>query len=176
MTEPGQSKRTHSPRPRGVPGWGTTLVLLAALGLLIVGLGEPAIRVHTFPFITREHSIYSGIMAFFDNGHTALGVFLLAVSVIFPIVKIVAGLLIVSNFTPGHVLTNGLLALLSALARWSMTDVFVLAVMILILDGRILTSADLKDGAYYFTAGILLSMAATYSLMARARRMTPRRT
>lgn len=175
MTTPDTPKR-RAAKPRGAPGWGTNLVLLAALGLLIVGLGEPAIRVQTFPFITREHSIYSGIMAFFDNGHTALGVFLLAVSVIFPIVKIVLGLLIVGAFTPGHILTNGLLALLSALARWSMTDVFVLAVMVLILDGRILTSADLKDGAYYFTAGVLLSMAATYSLMARARRLTPPRT
>lgn len=163
----------ETPRPAASrPGWGTSLLLLASLGLVIAGIFMPALSVNTFYFWTQKHSIWSGTMTFFDTGQPLLGTGLFLVSITFPIVKIVLALLLVVSFAPGHVLTNGMLGLLAILSRWSMTDVFILAVVVLVLDGRVITEADLLDGAYYFAAGILLSTAVVYSMLMRARRLT----
>lgn len=155
----------------GRPGWGTSFLLIISLGLVLAGIFLPAIRVDSWWFWTREHSIWSGTMTFYEDGREALGTALLLVSIAFPLLKIVVALLLVTAFAPGHLLTNGLLALLAILSRWSMTDVFILAVAVLVLDGRLITAADLRDGAWYFAAGVLLSTAVVYSMLARARRL-----
>ncbi|MFP3944730.1 MAG: paraquat-inducible protein A [Alphaproteobacteria bacterium] len=158
------------PNPAGRPGWGTSLLLLVSLGLVLAGIFMPALRVNSYWFWTQEHSIWSGTMTFFEQGRTALGAGLFAVSIAFPVIKIVLALMTVAAFTPGHVLTNGLLGLLAILSRWSMTDVFVLAVAVLVLDGRLVTTADLREGAWYFASGVLLSTAIVYSMLMRAKR------
>lgn len=158
----------------GGPGWGTSLLLLISLFLVLLGIFLPALHVESFLFWKRQHSIWSGIMTFFAADRAELGTALLLVSVVFPLAKIVLAMMTVADFRPGHPLTDGLLATLAILSRWSMTDVFILAVMVLVLDGRLVTTADLRPGAYFFSAGVLLSTGLVYALLMRARRLTPR--
>lgn len=155
----------------GTPGFGTSLLLIISLYLVVAGIYLPAIRVESFWFWTQEHSIWSGTMTFFRDGRVVLGTALLLVSIAFPILKIVLALLTVASFRPGHVFTNGLLYVLALLSRWSMTDVFILAVAVLVLDGRLITAADLRGGAWAFAGGVLLSTALVYSMLMRARRL-----
>lgn len=133
------------------------LLLLLSLGMVVAGLLLPAVTVSSFWFFEQDLSIWEGIQSFFDEGQTALGLLVLTVSVVFPVTKILLGLLLLSRDTHLGRRTDGVLALLVWLSKWSMTDVFVFALIVLVLNGQLLTSADIHGGVAVFAAGVLLS-------------------
>ena len=59
---------------------------------------------------------------------------------------------------------RALLALLQAVAKWAMADVFVVALTILVLNGELLTAGDLEPGAVFYAASVLLSSLALMAL------------
>jgi len=133
------------------------VLLLLSLGMLIVGLQQPAVTVSSFWLYKQDLSILDGIQSFFTEGQTALGVLVLAVSVVFPIIKILLGLFLLARGRQGNRPTGLLLAALVWLSKWSMTDVFVFALIVLVLNGQLLTSADIHGGVALFGGGVLLS-------------------
>ena len=61
-----------------------------------------------------------------------------------------------------------LLAWLSVVSKWSMLDVFIIAVTVLVVDGQLLTSADIHAGIIFFAAAVLLSTFSVRQLSALA--------
>ena len=57
---------------------------------------------------------------------------------------------------------------LSALSRWSMVDVFIVALVVLAVDGRVFGAADVHAGVIVFAAGVLLSTWAARRVVATA--------
>ncbi|WOF73342.1 paraquat-inducible protein A [Parvibaculaceae bacterium PLY_AMNH_Bact1] len=133
------------------------VLLLASLAMVIVGLQVPAVTVHSFWLYENDLSILDGIRSFFDEGQTALGLLVLAVSVVFPVGKILLGMLLIARGRRRAGGTGALLGMLVWLSRWSMTDVFVFALIVLVLNGQLLTSADVHGGVALFAGGVLLS-------------------
>ncbi len=133
------------------------VLLLASLAMVIVGLQVPAVTVNSFWFYENDLSILDGIRSFFDEGQTALGLLVLAVSVVFPVGKILLGMLLIARGRRRAGGTGALLGMLVWLSRWSMTDVFVFALIVLVLNGQLLTSADVHGGVALFAGGVLLS-------------------
>ena len=132
-------------------------VLLLSLAKDINGLQVPAVTVSTFWFYENDISHLDGIRSFFAEGQTALGLLVLAVSVIFPIGKILLGLLLIARGRRRANRTGPLLGLLVWLSRWSMTDVFVFALIVLVLNGQLRTRADVHGGVALLAGGVLLS-------------------
>ena len=132
-------------------------VLLVSLAMVIAGLQVPAVTISSFWFYENDLSILDGIRSFFAEGQTALGLLVLAVSVIFPVGKILLGVVLLARGRRGAKRTGPLLGLLAWLSRWSMTDVFVFALIVLVLNGQLLTSADVHGGVALFAGGVLLS-------------------
>ncbi|NWG47351.1 MAG: paraquat-inducible protein A [Alphaproteobacteria bacterium] len=151
------------------PGWGTAYLLVLALAALLAGLVLPALSVKTFWVFADHIAILQGIMTFFREGQAFLGALILVLSVVFPIGKILFGLIAIWLFRPESALFRGVLGLLSILARWSMTDVFLLALVVLVLDGQIVTAADLRLGAAAFATGVVLSSLGIWRLESLAR-------
>ena len=133
------------------------VTLLISLAMVVTGLQVPAVTISSFWFYENDLSILDGIRSFFSEGQTALGLLVLAVSVIFPVGKILLGLLLVARGRRRSNRTGPLLGLLVWLSRWSMTDVFVFALIVLVLNGQLLTSADVHGGVALFAGGVLLS-------------------
>ena len=132
-------------------------VLLAALVLLGFGLFLPAIRISSFIFISRELSLFSSVISFLEAGDFFLFVVTLVFTVLFPIFKIVTGLVLwhasdISG-TPARSLLNGL----AVASKWSMLDVFMIALVVLVIDGRLLTGANIEAGAIVFAVSVLTS-------------------
>ncbi len=155
-------------------GWVSILIALlffVALGLIIPGQILPAISISTFFFSRETISVITGIQAFYEDGQYALGTLILLVSIILPLAKIIISLLILINFNPYNKVTSALLSILATLSVWSMTDVFIFAMIVLIIDGRLLTTADLDIGAYLFAGGVLLSTLLSGVLRWRAQRL-----
>ncbi|MFT6491109.1 MAG: paraquat-inducible protein A [Parvibaculaceae bacterium] len=136
-------------------------VLCASLVLVALGLTQPALTVSAFWVYDTQISIFQGIQSFFNQGQVALGLLVLAVSVVFPILKILISLAALLVAQPGKVGTERLLTGLIWLGKWSMTDVFVFALMVLVLNGQIISSADIHQGVALFAAGVLLSALGT---------------
>lgn len=151
-----KSGPTFGPAPIKGRRW-LMIVLLTSLAMVIVGLQVPAVTVSSFWFYENDLSILDGIQSFFDEGQTALGLLVLGVSVVFPVGKILLGLLLIARGRKRSNGTGALLGLLVWLSRWSMTDVFVFALIVLVLNGQLLTTADVHGGVALFAGGVLLS-------------------
>ena len=135
------------------------LLLTVSTFLIMVGLFEPALIVYDMGLFETKYSIVKGIRTFFEQGQTALGLLVLTVSVIIPLGKILVcfGILAMAMTGPK---ASALLRNLGVMSPWSLTEVFILAFVILVLNGRLITSASLMPGAWFFAAGVIVSLIA----------------
>ncbi len=139
-------------------------LLVGSFGLVAFGLYLPAITIQSFYVFTEEYSILSGIISLFDQGQPILGSFVLAVSVVFPLLKITLGLIGIFTLESYPVVTRRTIQTLSALSKWSMVDVFAIALAVIVINGRILSTADIQIGVGLFAGGVLLSTVAIHGL------------
>ncbi len=137
-------------------------VLLAAGGTLAIGLDLPVITLRT-GLAHDRYSVLEGIADLARSGEVLLALIVLAFSVVFPIVKL--GVLGLVLFRPVQEQRRArLLRALERLGRWSMLDVFVIAILIGSVHLGMLSEAHAERGIYVFAAGILLSMFATLAV------------
>lgn len=137
--------------------WVLEFAMTVSFLLLLAGLLLPALSITSFGFIGREYSILEGIDRFYRNGQELIGTVVLFFSVILPLAKLIAGFLLLNRWNHSGARAQRTLAFLMFVSKWSMADVFVLALTILIINGQLITSADLRPGVAFFTVGVLLS-------------------
>jgi paraquat-inducible protein A len=116
-------------------------------------LGRVVLQYESKGIITTIHKLYL-------VGNYFLALLLLLFSVLLPVLKILLSLLAL-HF--GHSrMHRGSVLLITLIGRWSMTDVFVVAVLLAFLtaDTAQLTDATLGPGLYFFAGYGLLSIAA----------------
>src|SRR5258706_7683927 len=135
------------------------LALLAATVSLGVGLVLPIMRVEKLLF-ENEFSVLSGISALFREGYWGLGALILVFSVLFPIAKLVVVWLIWGGGL-ARAERRRLLARLKTLGKWSMLDVFVVALSVVAVKLGSLAQVVPLAGVYVFAAAVLASMVAT---------------
>lgn len=148
----------HGPLARRATGFDRLLgpLLLVSLALLVAGLLLPAITIRSL-FFARDYSLVDSVFAFFDDGDWFLFVVIALFSVLFPVIKIATGLALWYVFDAAQPVARHALDALSAVSKWSMLDVFIIALVVLVADGRLLSSADIGIGAIVFSFAILLS-------------------
>lgn len=142
------------------------LLLWVALGLLVAGLTQPMIRFEQFWIFSDTISLWSGTMTLLRSGETFLGSVLMLFSILFPVVKNLWLLVLVQLGRP-----HGFgMRVLGALGKWSMLDVFVIAILIVSarMDG--ITEAQLLSGLYYFVVSIVLVNLVSTVITLRPRR------
>jgi paraquat-inducible protein A len=156
-------------RAEGFDRW-LGFVLLAALVLLVLGLFLPAIRISSFIFLSRELSLAQSVFSFLQAGDYFIFLVTFVFTIAFPTIKIVTGLVLwhaadISG-TPAKSVLNGL----SVASKWSMLDVFMIALAVLAIDGRVFTGADIQAGAIVFSVSVLISTWAVRRLSVLANR------
>ncbi|MDP5071822.1 MAG: paraquat-inducible protein A [Congregibacter sp.] len=100
-----------------------------------------------------------------DNGNTLVAVMIVSFSVVIPVLKLLLQAL--ALLLPGP-LGRRLLGLNAALGKWSMADVFVMAMLIAFMAGRasnhvgdlLIMDAQLERGFWFFLAYCLFAIAA----------------
>jgi paraquat-inducible protein A len=153
----------------GVDSGLISFVFVAAIGATLIGLFTPALHVEQFWFFTRDITILGGIQQLIEGGQPVLGGLILFLSVVVPLVKAATGLLIGLFVRDAGPALSGLLGVFSLLGKWSLADVFILAIGVIVADGQLLTVANLGPGIYFFAAGAILSWIGTMALHGRAR-------
>jgi len=147
----------------------TGALLFAAAPLLAAGMTMPAVSIRHFAFFQDTYSLLESIMTFWTRGDVLLFLLLIAFSVLFPALKIVAGLSAWFFSSGQPIVLARLIVSLDVLSRWSMLDVFIVAITVLVADGRLLTSADVHAGVVLFAGAAIASSTATHRLARRIR-------
>jgi paraquat-inducible protein A len=140
------------------------VLLLAAAPMLVAGLTMPAISVSRLVFFEQQYSLMQAILAYWSQGQWALFILVLVFSVLIPASKVLIGLLAWLAGQNRPQLVRRMLRVLAAISKWSMLDVFIVALTVLVVDGRILDSADVHVGIILFAAAAIASTLATQRL------------
>ncbi len=148
----------------GFDRWTVGPLLLAALALLLAGIVLPSLTVSTLAILSNSVSILSGLMVLWDDDQYFLFLVLLVFSVLFPAVKLLFGLWVWFFSGNPHAAAIGRL---EALAKWSMLDVLVIALVVAALNVTVISGVVIHAGLYLFTASVILSKLA----LARIRRV-----
>lgn len=157
------------------PTWNTLLIhllLLASFGLFILGVFSPLMTVKTWFLFTNTFSLVSGLAQLVEAGHYVLFLLVMTFSLIVPLLKLSLG--VVVNTTTSRTPTNArrVLHWLALCGKWSMIEVFIVAILVVVGKVRGIAAVDVHYGLYAFAASVLLLHLATCRLDTRVQRMS----
>jgi len=146
------------------------ILLLAALPLLAAGLLMPAVSITRLFIFTDTYSIAGAVFAFWAGGNYLLFGIVFFFSLLFPTAKILIALWAWSageEDDEGEKLRR-ICRLFAAVSKWSMLDVFIVALTVLAVEGSLLGAADVHLGIVLFALSVILSTLAIQRLASRA--------
>ena len=138
----------------------TSLILffvgVASTALSVIAFNENTVTGQVI-FKFDSKGIGTTILKLFGSGNIILGLLILLFSIVLPLAKV--GLMLFASYTSGAV-HERTVKVVKAVGKWSMADVFVIAVLLALfaIDGDKLTDAKTGPGLYFFAAYCLLSM------------------
>ncbi len=142
------------------------LVMTAAI-LAFPAYLLPVMRVDSFG-VPEESTIMDGIIYFFKEGSYGIAVIILTASILVPLFKITGITLIIlsihfkwKTWTRHKAL---MFRIIEFVGRWSMLDVFVIALLQALVNFGYLTSVTVAPGATYFSGVVLFTMLAAITL------------
>lgn len=137
------------------------LVITSAILLLPANL-LPIMEVD-FLGVPERSTILDGILYFFEEGAYFIGMIILTASILVPLFKIV-GLVILLCARPGDhrlaPLETRLYRGITFIGRWSMLDIFVIALLSVLVDFGFFTSIHTAPAATYFALVVATTMLA----------------
>ncbi|HEX9780986.1 MAG TPA: paraquat-inducible protein A [bacterium] len=134
--------------------------LLGSAGLLAGGLTLPILHTRQLIFWQETYSVWTGILDLWKLGEHVLAIVVFLFSMVFPIAKLLA-LTYVWYWRLHEEPRARLLHRLGMLGKWSMMDVFVVAILIVLVKVGSLAKVEPRLGVYLFASAILLSMLTT---------------
>ncbi len=140
------------------------LLLCVASILLAIGLVTPIITLKKFVIVQNTFSIMSGTWSLLKDGHFFLFLTIALFSILLPIFKILFLSVLVwnNNFTD---LSAKTLSLIHDYGRWSMLDVFIVAVLIVAVKLGAIADVEKHIGLYFYAASAILIMFITSKVM-----------
>jgi len=136
------------------------MMVVVALGLLIAGLNLPTLKLTKVIFFTNTYSIWDGVWELWKADHIGLAVIIFFFSIMFPCVKLI-GLLFVWFVPLEPEGRRRFLYRLGILGKWSMVDVFIVAILVILIKTKDIADANAQIGIYLFAGAIMLSIVAT---------------
>ena len=152
---PSASLQQRHPGLFWVPG-------LIALNLVLFGIGlfTPVITLRQVYVFNDTFSIFSGICVLYQDHERFLAAFIFLFSILFPAAKL--GLLTIVWFrTLKSQTRERALKGLAFLGKWSMMDVFVIALTVIAAKLSGFADAQARYGLYLFGGAVIMSMLMT---------------
>ncbi len=138
------------------------LLLLASLASLIIGITAPLLTLEKLYFFENTVSLVSTVKELFYQKEWFLFIVIALFSLCIPILKI-SGLLLILNmeYKKGSFFDKTL-HLIEIIGKWSMLDVFVVALLLVSVKLGVLAKVEVHYGLYAFTISVLLTIALSY--------------
>lgn len=151
----------HTARPAG-GGLARALCVIAAL-FLALGLWLPIMETRQLWVFKTEYSLFDTVQALWQEGEPALAGLVFVFSFITPAAKLLALCVLLTRRTGAQ--RGPLSAFVAFIGRWSLADVLVVAVLIVIWSNAGALGAASLPGLWFFGASaVLLLIAAELAL------------
>ena len=142
------------------------LVLVLTLVLFIAGISLPILTITKLLIVSNEVSILTGLYQLIEERQYFIFVVIFLFSIALPVLKLYYLFLLSSKKTSENQTYAKYLHLMHRYGRWSMLDVFVVAILIMTVKLGAIASVIIESGMFYFTAAVILLMIIT-SLMVK---------
>jgi paraquat-inducible protein A len=141
----------------GRSGWITLGMLVLAFGLYLAGLFRPFTEVTKLWIFESEVSVIGGLVSLWEAGEFFLFAILGVFTVAFPAVKMLSLLAIWLVPALTRESAQGMFRFVSHLGKWSMLDVFVVAILVILMRSGGVADIAIRDGVVLFTCSVLLT-------------------
>lgn len=142
--------------------------LLAGV-LLVLGWSLPIMTISKLVFFAERISILDGIAVLWREGQVFLCLVVALFSIAFPALKLLAALWLWYGIDARSAGLGPALERLEIFGRWSMLDVFLVALTIVAIQVSLVSEVSTHAGLYVFTAAVVLSMLGVRRLIVLAR-------
>jgi len=134
------------------------LLLMVALATLIIGLTAPLLTLEKMYFFENTITLFSTITGLFEQKEWFLFIVIALFSLCVPIIKIASLVLILNLEYPKNSILDKTLKVIETVGKWSMLDVFVVALLLVSVKLGVLAKVDVHYGLSVFAASVLLTM------------------
>jgi len=145
-----------------IQGIAINLLLVCGLVTLFIGVTAPLLTLQKLYFIENTISLVSTIKTLYIEQEWLLFFVISIFSLCIPAIKLIS-LLLITNlaYRKGSILDKTL-SLVETLGKWSMLDVFVVALLLVSLKLGALAKVEVHYGLYMFTASVILTMGLSF--------------
>ena len=142
-------------------GWTIVFMLVASLGFFIAGIFLPFTAVTKLWLFENQVSVYRGLIVLWHAGELFLFLILFVFTILFPFVKInsMLGLWLWPQL--GREQAQRMYHFVSNLGKWSMLDVFVLAILVLTVKSSGVANIQVGTGFFLFFISVMLTQTAS---------------
>ena len=137
------------------------VMLLASLGFFVAGVFLPFTSVTKLWLFENQISVYRGLIVLWQGDELFLFLILFVFTVCFPFVKINAllALWLYPGLTADRAKT--FFKFVSNLGKWSMLDVFIVAILVLTVKSAGVANIKVGDGFFLFFISVMLTQLAS---------------
>lgn len=146
------------------------LLYLSAL-LLLVGIFAPVLTFKKLVLFSNTISIVSGVVELLREGHVMLGTIVTVFSIVLPVCKLIVLHRLWNGAVHDRAHYQRYLHWIAQYGKWSMLDVFVVALLVVIIKLGAVGQVDVHYGIYAFAASVLLTMFVTARVVALTREL-----
>ncbi|MBI1176646.1 hypothetical protein GC207_04320 [bacterium] len=143
------------------PGVTIVSMLLAAIGFFVAGIFLPFTAVTKLWLFENQVSVFHGLIVLFKNGELFLFLILFVFTLCFPIVKITALLAVWLYPRLTREQAKTFYKFVSHMGKWSMLDVFVVAILVLTVKSGGVASVKVGGGFFMFFVSVMLTQIAS---------------
>jgi paraquat-inducible protein A len=137
------------------------LMLFLAMGCFVSGIFLPFTTVNKLWLFNNQISVYHGLIVLWTSGELFLFLILFVFTVCFPFIKINAllALWLYPGLTPDQ--AKNYYRFVSHMGKWSMLDVFVIAILVLTIKSTNIASIKVGVGFFLFFTSVMLTQVAS---------------
>ena len=137
------------------------LMLVSAVAFFVAGIFLPFTSVTKLWLFQNQISVYHGLIILWQAGELFLFLILFVFTVCFPLVKLSAMLTLWLYPRVGTDRARTLFHFVSNLGKWSMLDVFVVAILVLTIKSSGVANIRVGDGFFLFFVSVMLTQFAS---------------
>ena len=139
-------------------------VLLVAVLSLGLGVYLPVVEVSNLAIFSNQFSIAEAALELLKDEQYLLGFVVIVFSVVFPLGKILAALVLWQRFRKTGAAPDRWIGRLEFFGRWSCADVLLVAMAIVVVKTSGIANARMEIGMWFFAASIVLMGIGVYLL------------
>lgn len=145
------------------------LLMVVAMVTYVIGVTAPMLTLTKLVFVKNTFSVLSGVANLYAREEYLLCVVIVVFSLVLPLVKLGLLIRIWNAGHPPRPNDHRRLKWLGTVGKWSMLDVFVVAILVASVKLGALAKVEILYGWYAFAASVLLIMLTTYLVQERMR-------